>query len=95
MELDEFYLTLQWISSEICKQSFRAGKREIGEKFVEFLEKELNMNDDLGTKAEKEAFSSAKKKDQRTDEFQRESSMEDSIDDIEATLAQLKKNLGL
>ncbi|KAK8918749.1 hypothetical protein KSP39_PZI020917 [Platanthera zijinensis] len=73
----------------------RNSRHEIGEEFVEFLEKELNMNDDLGTKEEEETFGSAKKKDQRTNEFQRESSMEDIIDDIEATLAQLKKNLGL
>ncbi|KAK8918581.1 Chaperone protein dnaJ 39 [Platanthera zijinensis] len=87
------------INSQEKPKSLWEELAEIGEEFVEFLEKELNINDDLGTKAEGDAFGSTKKKDQSTDEFQpesgRESSIEDSIDDIEATLAQLKKNLGL
>ncbi|XP_075634105.1 uncharacterized protein LOC142606662 isoform X2 [Castanea sativa] len=76
---------------------------EIGEEFVEFLEKELNITDE-------EAYNSSEgpKKDSsyKTSGTQRsgsvskekageESSIEDNINDIEASLAQLKKELGL
>ncbi|XP_050290807.1 uncharacterized protein LOC126729147 isoform X2 [Quercus robur] len=76
---------------------------EIGEEFVEFLEKELNITDE-------EAYNSSEgpKKDSsfRTSGTERsgsvgkekageESSIEDNINDIEASLAQLKKELGL
>lgn len=76
---------------------------EIGEEFVEFLEKELNITDE-------EAYNSSEgpKKDGsfRTSGTERsgnvskektgeESSIEDNINDIEASLAQLKKELGL
>ncbi|KAK7855464.1 chaperone protein dnaj [Quercus suber] len=76
---------------------------EIGEEFVEFLEKELNITDE-------EAYNKSEgpKKDSsfRTSGTERsgnvskekageESSIEDNINDIEASLAQLKKELGL
>lgn len=73
----------------------------IGEEFLEFLEKELNITDS-GDRAEFSGEGSRKdnigadpgqsnmKKEDRAN-----SSMEDDIDDIEATLAQLKKELGL
>ncbi|XP_031249427.1 chaperone protein DnaJ isoform X2 [Pistacia vera] len=78
---------------------------EIGEEFVEFLEKELNITD-----AESEAnnnwegsgkgnpFNSSSTG--RTDsgmqnEAEKGSSIDENIDDIEATLARLKKELGL
>ncbi|KAF3969552.1 hypothetical protein CMV_006668 [Castanea mollissima] len=76
---------------------------EIGEEFVEFLEKELNITDE-------EAYNSSEgpKKDSsyKTSGTERsgsvskekageESSIEDNINDIEASLAQLKKELGL
>ncbi|KAJ0083393.1 hypothetical protein Patl1_31293 [Pistacia atlantica] len=78
---------------------------EIGEEFVEFLEKELNITD-----AESKAnnnwegpgkgnpFNSSSTG--RTDsgmqnEAEKGSSIEENIDDIEATLARLKKELGL
>lgn len=71
----------------------------IGEEFVEFLEKGLNINVS-GTEAEgDDPFNPWKKNEESLDEFQaegsRESRIEDNIDDIEATLVQLKKNLGL
>ncbi|XP_050238875.1 uncharacterized protein LOC126688278 isoform X2 [Mercurialis annua] len=68
---------------------------EIGEEFVEFLEKELNITDtefeanDLGSKENSFSGSGTKK------EGDRGSSINDNIDEIEATLAQLKKELGL
>nr|XP_023920682.1 uncharacterized protein LOC112032156 isoform X2 [Quercus suber]POF00056.1 chaperone protein dnaj [Quercus suber] len=76
---------------------------EIGEEFVEFLEKELDITDE-------EAYNNSEgpKKDSsfRTSGTERsgnvskekageESSIEDNINDIEASLAQLKKELGL
>ncbi|XP_068339524.1 uncharacterized protein [Pyrus communis] len=74
---------------------------EIGEEFVEFLEKELNImdpEDGANNNDEGNPFRSSGK--QRTenvgqDEAVKESSIKDNIDDIEATLAQLKKELGL
>ncbi|KAJ4911036.1 Chaperone DnaJ-domain superfamily protein [Raphanus sativus] len=73
---------------------------EIGEEFVEFLEKELNITD--------EEDDGSSKKGERFDFDERSStgkspgnssstknSIEDNIDEIEATLAQLKKDLGL
>ncbi|KAI3473900.1 hypothetical protein Pfo_028092 [Paulownia fortunei] len=69
---------------------------EIGEEFVEFLEKELNITDaevvennnewSYGTKETASA-------DQK--EADKGGSIDDNIDEIEAALAQLKKELGL
>ncbi|XP_060203150.1 uncharacterized protein LOC132631577 isoform X1 [Lycium barbarum] len=76
---------------------------EIGEEFVEFLEKELNITD---AEVEDESNNEGRRKgnaqsgtnatgnakQNRTDN---DSSIEENIDDIEAALAQLKKELGL
>lgn len=78
--------------------------QEIGEEFVEFLEKELNITDpEVGSdninegpekgpfrNSGKETTESASKK-----EASMGASIEENIDEIEATLAQLKKELGL
>ncbi|XP_040992214.1 chaperone protein DnaJ-like isoform X2 [Juglans microcarpa x Juglans regia] len=75
---------------------------EIGEEFVEFLEKELNITDQEaevydGTQTGSSFRTSGT---QRTgsggdDKASEGSNIEKNIDDIEATLAQLKKELGL
>lgn len=79
--------------------------QEIGEEFVEFLEKELNITDpevepnNINEGPEKgnpsrnsgtERTGSASKRESTTG-----ASIEENIDEIEATLAQLKKELGL
>ncbi|GKV32921.1 hypothetical protein SLEP1_g41484 [Rubroshorea leprosula] len=70
----------------------------IGEEFVEFLEKELNITD---PDAEVNKTDSGKYNDsgKTGNDFQNQAgkgrSIEDNIDDIEATLAKLKKELGL
>ncbi|KAK6118613.1 hypothetical protein DH2020_047655 [Rehmannia glutinosa] len=67
---------------------------EIGEEFVEFLEKELNITD--GEVTENDDKSSSKGyASNGTKETEKRSSIDDNIDEIEATLAQLKKELGL
>jgi DnaJ-class molecular chaperone len=74
---------------------------EIGEEFVEFLEKELNITDtDTKVKNEEgpveDGFRSEKMgSNSKNDGGNKSSSIEDNIDEIEATLAQLKKELGL
>ncbi|PIN25298.1 hypothetical protein CDL12_01964 [Handroanthus impetiginosus] len=73
---------------------------EIGEEFVEFLEKELNItdavenNDEWSSKGE---ASSGTKETASADGKGAEegSSIDEDIDEIEAALAQLKKELGL
>lgn len=73
--------------------------QEIGEEFVEFLEKELNVSDsetetynyDAGPQSRDTSGSPGTEK----TEAGKESSIEDDIDEIEATLARLKKELGL
>ncbi|GAA0168717.1 chaperone [Lithospermum erythrorhizon] len=67
---------------------------EIGEEFVEFLEKELNITDD---KVESESSLNGSKETRNAgqNEKAKGSSIEDSVDEIEAALAQLKKELGL
>lgn len=78
---------------------------EIGEEFVEFLEKELNITDDVNkenkdgqtTKGNPfEESGSMNNADDIQDQAAKESSsIEENIDEIEAALAQLKKELGL
>ncbi|KAF8094804.1 hypothetical protein N665_0352s0015 [Sinapis alba] len=74
---------------------------EIGEEFVEFLEKELNIsdedNDGSSKKGERFDFneSSSTGKTPGDSNSSTKNSIEDNIDEIEATLAQLKKDLGL
>ncbi|XP_065879731.1 chaperone protein dnaJ 8, chloroplastic isoform X1 [Euphorbia lathyris] len=70
---------------------------DIGEEFVEFLEKELNITDNENE--EKENGFQTNKKNAPGNDFDKQdgkgSSIKDNIDEIEATLAQLKKELGL
>eukprot|EP00262_Sarcandra_glabra_P021312 TRINITY_DN894_c0_g1_i1.p1 TRINITY_DN894_c0_g1~~TRINITY_DN894_c0_g1_i1.p1 ORF type:complete len:292 (+),score=62.53 TRINITY_DN894_c0_g1_i1:72-947(+) len=78
---------------------------DIGEELVEFLEKELNItdsnfevdnNDDGPLKGNPyEKSGSENWKDDTQNKVGKESSIEDNIDEIEAALAQLKKELGL
>ncbi|KAL5580944.1 hypothetical protein UlMin_013386 [Ulmus minor] len=78
---------------------------EIGEEFVEFLEKELNISDEeIEANNNNEGyqksspFESSGTKGTGGDtrnEAGKESNIEANIDEIEATLAQLKKKLGL
>ncbi|CAN4128363.1 unnamed protein product [Withania somnifera] len=75
---------------------------EIGEEFVEFLERELNianaeLEDESNNKRPQKGAQSGTNetgnaKQKRTD---KDSSIEEDIDEIEAALAQLKKELGL
>lgn len=67
---------------------------DIGEEFVEFLEKELNVSDS-DKEAEINEFSSEQLRAKIRNDVAKESKIEDNIDDIEATLAQLKRELGL
>ncbi|KAI3678277.1 hypothetical protein L6452_37564 [Arctium lappa] len=68
---------------------------EIGEEFVEFLEKELNITDteDETERRNEEAASSGKGR--TGNGSKNEGSIEENIDEIEAALAQLKRELGL
>ncbi|KAK9998672.1 hypothetical protein SO802_018275 [Lithocarpus litseifolius] len=76
---------------------------EIGEEFVEFLEKELNITDEEAynsSEGPKQDSSFRKSGTERSGSVSKEkageeSSIEDNINDIEASLAQLKKELGL
>ncbi|XP_043692063.1 chaperone protein DnaJ-like isoform X2 [Telopea speciosissima] len=77
---------------------------DIGEEFVEFLEKELNITDpnvEGGNNNERPPSSDpyAKSRSDTGEDDQNkadnESGIEDNIDEIEATLARLKKELGL
>ncbi|GAB4860117.1 hypothetical protein Ancab_011595 [Ancistrocladus abbreviatus] len=75
---------------------------EIGEEFVEFLEKELNITDEDNvnddgsqTRYSSEDFRSEGKESRSDSKTAGGSSTRDSIDEIEATLARLKKELGL
>ncbi|GAV78296.1 DnaJ domain-containing protein [Cephalotus follicularis] len=87
------------VSSQGKPKSLWEELAEIGEEFVEFLEKELNITDTEveankkdGGPLEDKTFNSS-----RTEKTGSgtESRIEENIDEIEATLAQLKKDLGL
>lgn len=65
---------------------------EIGEEFVEFLEKELNITD---TEDETETKYEEGGKGRSGNGSKNEGSIEENIDEIEAALAQLKRELGL
>jgi hypothetical protein len=74
--------------------------QEIGEEFVEFLEKELNISDEdnEGSSKNGERFDfeeGSTEKSSGKNNSSTKNSIEDNIDEIEATLAQLKKDLGL
>ncbi|XP_021642580.2 uncharacterized protein LOC110636978 isoform X2 [Hevea brasiliensis] len=75
---------------------------EIGEEFVEFLEKELNITDtefeanDYGPQKDSSfSASETERKGGVQNEGSKGSGIKDNIDEIEATLAKLKKELGL
>ncbi|CAK9314530.1 unnamed protein product [Citrullus colocynthis] len=93
-------------SSQGTPKSLWEELAEIGEEFVEFLEKELNITDDLEAEANKNNKASDKTDSFRTSnadktrndvrsQTSKGSSIEDNIDEIEATLLKLKKELGL
>lgn len=77
--------------------------QEIGEEFVEFLEKELNISDEDNEGSSKngerydfeESSSTEKSSSGKNNNNSTKNSIEDNIDEIEATLAQLKIDLGL
>ncbi|KAF8397440.1 hypothetical protein HHK36_016357 [Tetracentron sinense] len=108
---DDFFRDLQvefrnWEASAASQgkpKSLWEELAEIGEEFVEFLEKELNIPDDATVEAGNSSEGPLKgdplEPKRRGDDIQneagKESSIEDNIDEIEATLAQLKKELGL
>ncbi|KAG1337845.1 dnaJ-like subfamily B member 8 [Cocos nucifera] len=88
------------INSEEKPKSLWEELADIGEEFVEFLEKELNINDSNseeigGDDSLKENSYTKSREENRKDSSRNEGSIEDSIDEIEAALAQLKKDLGL
>ncbi|KAL1552901.1 chaperone protein DnaJ isoform X1 [Salvia divinorum] len=76
---------------------------EIGEEFVEFLEKELNItdeevvenNDKKSSKGHESYGTKGAANADRKEADKGGSSINDNIDEIEATLAQLKRELGL
>ncbi|XP_059430725.1 uncharacterized protein LOC132164265 isoform X2 [Corylus avellana] len=78
---------------------------EVGEEFVEFLEKELNITDqEVGSYTSDEepkkgnsfrTSGTERTENSNKDKAGKGSSIEENIDEIEATLAQLKKELGL
>ncbi|KAL9994411.1 putative DnaJ domain, Chaperone J-domain superfamily [Helianthus debilis subsp. tardiflorus] len=68
---------------------------EIGEEFVEFLEKELNITDTEEETKSRYEEPAASGKGRNGNEGSKGSSIEDNIDEIEAALAQLKRELGL
>lgn len=89
------------INSQDKPKSLWEELAEIGEEFVEFLEKELNINDLYpeaagGTDDFSKDNSYAKPGvEQKNSSGEMDSRIEDSIDEIEAALQQLKKELGL
>ncbi|XAR60639.1 hypothetical protein NMG60_11034093 [Bertholletia excelsa] len=73
---------------------------DIGEEFVEFLEKELNITDaEVETEKDNDCAFKSCESEERASGSQtgaaKASNIEEDIDEIEATLAQLKKELGL
>ncbi|XP_038901084.1 dnaJ homolog subfamily B member 8 isoform X2 [Benincasa hispida] len=93
-------------SSQGTPKSLWEELAEIGEEFVEFLEKELNITDDSEAEANNNNKASEKTDSFRTSntdktrnnarsQTSKGSSIEDNIDEIEATLLKLKKELGL
>ncbi|KAM7501867.1 hypothetical protein LguiB_000771 [Lonicera macranthoides] len=80
-------------SSQAKPKSLWEELADIGEEFVEFLEKELNIIDD-GVEA-KRNDDGPQRTESGTPNKAEKSSIEDNIDEIEATLAQLKRELGL
>ncbi|XP_047339124.1 chaperone protein DnaJ isoform X2 [Impatiens glandulifera] len=91
-DLQEEYRNWEETSSSQGKpKSLWEELAEIGEEFIEFLEKELSINDidnEGDRKSEEEGEREFVNK-------SKSSSIEDDIEDVEATLARLKKELGL
>ncbi|XP_016500178.1 uncharacterized protein LOC107818651 isoform X1 [Nicotiana tabacum] len=91
------------VASEGKPKSLWEELAEIGEEFVEFLEKELNITDaevEEESNDERPQKGNAQSGTNRTgngkeNRTEKDSSIEENIDEIEATLAQLKKELGL
>ncbi|EXC10707.1 Chaperone protein DnaJ [Morus notabilis] len=98
-DLQEEFKNWEENSSKGKPKSLWEELAEIGEEFVEFLEKELNVSDsetetynyDAGPQSRDTSASPGTEK----TEAGKGSSIEDDIDEIEATLARLKKELGL
>ncbi|XWS53093.1 hypothetical protein CRYUN_Cryun11dG0128100 [Craigia yunnanensis] len=84
------------VSSQEKPKSLWEELAAIGEEFVEFLEKELNIADEEVEANNRNDFSNSEN---TGSSFQNEASkgsiIEENIDEIEATLAKLKKELGL
>ncbi|GER31751.1 chaperone protein DnaJ [Striga asiatica] len=71
---------------------------EIGEEFVEYLEKELNIMDSVtepNEEAGEENTFTSFSEEKTESPAGKSSSLEENIDEIEATLAKLKKELGI
>lgn len=102
--LEDFFRDLQeefqnWEASASSQEKPKSLWEElaaIGEEFVEFLEKELNISDDEFEENNRNDFSNSEKTGSSfRNEANKGSSIEENIDEIEATLAKLKKELGL
>lgn len=106
--LEDFFRDLQeefrnWesgASSQGKPKSLWEELADIGEEFVEFLEKELNITD---SEVEANQYDDGSQRSSGTEGMQnaseneasKGSGIEENIDEIEATLARLKKELGL
>ncbi|XP_009768173.1 uncharacterized protein [Nicotiana sylvestris] len=109
--IEDFFKDLQeefrnWessVASEGKPKSLWEELAEIGEEFVEFLEKELNITDaEVEEESDKERPQKGNTQSEtnrtgnaKQNRTEKDSSIEENIDEIEATLAQLKKELGL
>ncbi|XP_014496624.1 uncharacterized protein LOC106758190 isoform X2 [Vigna radiata var. radiata] len=107
--LEEFFKDLQeefrnWeanAASEGKPKSLWEELSEIGEEFVEFLEKELNITDQNGDYETPQGENASNFSGRETPNSSSnpgeasKGSVEDNLEEIEATLAQLKKELGL
>ncbi|BAT91841.1 hypothetical protein VIGAN_07047700 [Vigna angularis var. angularis] len=107
--IEEFFKDLQeefrnWeanAASEGKPKSLWEELAEIGEEFVEFLEKELNITDQNGDYETPQGENASNFSGRETPNSSSnpgeasKGSVEDNLEEIEATLAQLKKELGL
>ncbi|KAG6530482.1 hypothetical protein ZIOFF_012721 [Zingiber officinale] len=96
----EFFKDVQislGINSQEAPKSLWEELSAIGEEFVEFLEKELNISDlDTEKDSSSDEYQNGNpSQSSRNEKSNKEGSIEDSIEEIEETLAQLKKELGL
>ncbi|XP_007016347.2 PREDICTED: chaperone protein DnaJ isoform X1 [Theobroma cacao] len=104
ISLEDFFKDLQeefrnWeasVSSQEKPKSLWEELAAIGEEFVEFLEKELNITDEEVEANNRDDYSNSEKTGSSfQNEAKKGSNIEENIDEIEATLAKLKKELGL